>query len=89
MPTTGSEITEQALRSAFSELLVGPAYKAAPTAAVTLKNLLDLQESIANLAKTVPALQSYSQNLSLASNLRSAESMEISKWTSAAGQMCH
>jgi hypothetical protein len=88
MPTTGKELSEQALKSALSELTVGPASTASPTAAVTLKDLLNLQTSIANLTKALPAMQAYSQNLALASNLKTAESKEIAGWASSAVQVC-
>jgi len=88
MPTSGKELTEQALKSALSELTVGPASTTSPTATVTLKDLLDLQTSVANLTKSLPALQAYSQNLTLASNLKTAESKEIAEWASSAVQVC-
>jgi hypothetical protein len=89
MPTSGSELTEQALKSALGELTGGPLFSGAPTSAVTLQNLLNLQKGVANLAKSLPALQAYSQDLNLATNLTAANSETISKWASAAAQKCN
>ncbi len=89
MPTSGSELTEQALKSALGELTGGPLFSGAPTSAVTLQNLLNLQKGVANLAKSLPALQAYSQDLNLATNLTTANSETISKWASAAAQKCN
>jgi hypothetical protein len=89
MPTSGSELTQQALKSALGELTGGPLFSGAANSAVTLQNLLDLQKGIANLAKSLPALQGYSENLNLAKNLTAVNSQTISKWASAAGQKCN
>lgn len=89
MPVSASELTEQALKSALGELTGGPLFSGAATSAVTLQNLLDLQKGIANLAKSLPALQAYAQDLNLATNLTAANSGTISKWASAAGQKCN
>lgn len=89
MPQTGGELTEQALRSALGELTAGPVFAGAPTSAATLKNLLDLQKGIANLSKSLPALQAYSENLNLATNLTAANAATIAKWASGAGQKCN
>ena len=88
MPTS-SELTEQAVKSALGELTGGPLFSAAPTSAVTLQNLLDLQKGVANLAKSLPAFQAYSQDLNLATNLTTANSETISKWASVAAQKCN
>jgi hypothetical protein len=89
MPTSGSDLTEQALKSALGELTGGPLFSGAATSVVTLQNLLALQTGIANLAKSLPALQAYSQDLNLATNLAAANSQTILNWASAAGQKCN
>ena len=89
MPKSGSDLTEQALKSALGEVTGGPVFSGSPTAAVTLQNLLALQKGIANLAKSLPALQAYSEDLNLATNMTTANSETISKWASAAGQKCN
>jgi hypothetical protein len=89
MPVSGSDLTEQALKSALGELTGGPLFSGSPSGAVTLQSLLALQKGIANLATSLPALQAYSQNLNLATNLTAANAATISKWASGAGQKCN
>jgi hypothetical protein len=89
MPTTGGELADQALKSALSEVLIGPLFAGNPLTKVTLQDLLILQTNLANLAKSVPALQSYSQNLKLATDLNAANNATITKWTLAAGKKCN
>jgi hypothetical protein len=89
MPTNAGELTEQALKSALSEIAGGPVFSGTPSDAVTLRSLLDLQKAIANLATSLPALQTYSQDLNLAANLTKANGETISKWASTAGQKCN
>jgi hypothetical protein len=79
MPTSASDLTEQALKSAFSELVDGPLFSGATQAAkLTLKGVLDLQKSVANLSGTLPALRAYSQDLNLALSLADANNRTIS-----------
>jgi hypothetical protein len=88
MPTSGTDLTQQALRSAFTELTTGPLFSGAPSTAVTLQSLFKLQQSVANLATSLPALQTYSQDLNLAVNLTAANNETISKWAAAAAHGC-
>jgi hypothetical protein len=78
MPTSGTELTNQALSSAISELI--PAAGLNQVDIITLKSLLDLQKSVSNLSKTLPALQAFSQNLHLALDLADANNRTISQW---------
>ncbi len=89
MPTTGSELTEKALMSAFGEIAGGPLFSGVPSGAVTLQRLLDLQKGVANMGKSLPALEAYSQDLNLAINLTDANSQTIAHWASAAAQKCN
>ncbi len=89
MPQTGGELTEQALKGALGELTGGPVFSGAPASAVTLQSLLSLQTGLANLSKSLPALQTYSQDLNLATNLTAANSATISKWASGAAEKCN
>ncbi len=79
MPTSGSELRDQALRSALSEITSRPLFSGSQTATVTLLNLLALQKSLANMEKSLPALQAYSENLNLAINLEAATNKMISQ----------
>lgn len=88
MPISGSDLTQQALKSAFNELTVGPLFSSVPSTVVTLQSLFQLQQSVSNLATSLPALQTYSQDLNLAINLTSANDETISKWASSAAHTC-
>jgi hypothetical protein len=86
MPTSTSQLTNQALASALSELI--PSVGLNSTEQVTLNNLLDFQKSVANLSGSVPALQVYSENLKLALNLADANNSQISRTAANAANSC-
>ncbi len=86
MPTSASQLTNQAFASAISEVI--PSVGLSTTDLVTLNSLLTLQKSVANLADTLPALQSYSQNLKLALDLADANNRTISSSALAASSPC-
>jgi hypothetical protein len=88
MPTKSSDLTDAALKSALSEIMNGPLFSQSPNAALTLDTLLKFQQVMKDVAKSVPALQDYSQNLDLALNLTKANKETISKWASASQQQC-
>ena len=88
MPTKGAALSQAALKSAFSELTSGPLFSGAPTTAVTLKTMLQIQQAIKSLKVQVPALESYTQNLDLAVNLTQANKNTINKWAQTACQPC-
>jgi len=85
MPKSASELTSQALSSVVSELIPG-----LPSAneAVTLGALLQLQKSLAEAGRGLPALQKYAENLNLVLNLSEANNLKIDKWAKAASQAC-
>lgn len=86
MPTTASQLTNQAFVSAISEIIPSVGFN--PTQLVTLNDLLTLQKSVANLADTLPATQAYSQNLKLALELADANNRSISQAALIAAQPC-
>jgi len=86
MPTSGSQLTNQAFASAISELIPSVGLKA--TEIVTLQSLFDFQKSVANLSGSLPALQAYSQNLKLALNLADANNRTISEWATKSRSAC-
>jgi tetratricopeptide (TPR) repeat protein len=86
MPTTGSQLTNQAFASVISELIPSTGVNNAEM--VTLKSLLDLQKSVGNLRDTLPALQDFSQNVKLALNLAAAENKMISEWATKSASAC-
>ena len=82
MPKTTTDLTDQALKSAFSELIAGPVFSgASPTDKLTLDSVLKLMTSVGNLSTSLPGLQEYSQNLNLALKLAAANNHSISLWT--------
>lgn len=84
MPTSGTELTNQALASAISELIPAAGLNQVDT--VTLQNLLTFQKSVSNLSQTLPPLQAFSQNLNLAIDLTNANNRTISQWAGMAAQ---
>lgn len=86
MPTTATQLTNQAFASAISELI--PSVGLTSTEQVTLNDLLDFQKSVANLSGSLPALQAYSQNLKLALNLADANKRTISEWATKSSSAC-
>lgn len=86
MPTTASQLTNQAFASAISEII--PSVGFSSTEVVTLDNLFTLQKSVANLSDTLPATQAYSQNLKLALDLADANNRAISASALAAASPC-
>jgi WD40 repeat protein len=85
MPKSALGLTNQALQSVVSELLPG-----LPTGngAVTFGALLDLQKSLAQAGKSLPALQKYDENLNLALHLSEANDRKIDAWATQAAEMC-
>jgi hypothetical protein len=86
MPTTASQLTNQALASAISELI--PSVGLNSTEQITLNDLLNFQKSVANLSGSLPAIQAYSQNLTLALNLGNANNRTISEWATKSASTC-
>lgn len=86
MPTTASQLTNQAFASMISELI--PSMGMNNAEMVTLKSLLDLQKSVGNLRDTLPALQVFSQNVKLALDLADAENRTISQWATKSTSAC-
>jgi hypothetical protein len=86
MPTTASQLTNQAFASAISELI--PSAGLTSTDQVTLNDLLTFQKSVANLSGSLPALQAYSQGLKLALNLGDANNRTISEWAMKSASTC-
>jgi hypothetical protein len=89
MPVTASDLTNEALQSAFSALADGPLFSGAPSEKVTLQRLLDLQAGIANLNTSLPGLDRYSENLKLALNLTKANRQTISAMAATAEKKCN
>jgi hypothetical protein len=79
MPVSGTDLRDQAFASVISELIPSVGFSA--TDVVTLNNLLTLQSSVANLKAAYPALQTFSQNLTLAHNLFDANMHTIASWS--------
>ena len=88
MPTKGADLSQAALKSAFSEITGGPLFAESPTTAVTLNTMLQVQQAMKNLTTQVPALEGFSQNLDLAVNLTTANKEVISRWAQSACQPC-
>ena len=88
MPTSGGELSEAALKSAMGELTGGPLFAGSPNEELSVDALLKLQQGIKNLSKSIPALQSFSENLDLSQNLIKANQQTIVKWASDACQQC-
>jgi hypothetical protein len=86
MPTTASQLTNQAFASMISELI--PSMGVNNAEMVTLKRLLDLQKSVGNLRDTLPALQDFSQNVKLALDLAAAENKMASEWATKSASAC-
>jgi hypothetical protein len=86
MPTTASQLTNQAFGSVISELI--PSVGVNNAEMVTLRSLLDLQKSVGNLRDTLPALQDFSQNVKLALDLAAAENKMVSEWATKSASAC-
>ncbi len=85
MPTSGLDLTNEALQSVVSELLPGLPPKGA---VVTLSGLLDFQKSLAQAGRTLPALQKYDQDLNLELDLWKADDHKLDTLTTQAAAVC-
>lgn len=85
MPTSGLDLTNEALQSVVSELLPGLPSKGA---VVTLSGLLDFQKSLAQAGRTLPALQKYDQDLNLELDLWKADDHKLDTLTTQAAAVC-
>gem|GEM_PF-6568567 len=85
MPTSAAQLADQALHSMISEIIPG---LPKDDEAVTLEELLHLQENLAQAGETLPALQKYGQNLKLELNLWSAYNNKINTWATEAATAC-
>jgi hypothetical protein len=89
MPKNVNDLAEQALRSAFSELMSGPVFAgAADSDVVTLKHLWDLQTEVGNLGQGLPALKSFSQSVSFTTATANANQRTISTWAKSSAFAC-
>jgi hypothetical protein len=85
MPGSATELTNQALQSVVSQLIPNlPSLNEA----VTLKGLWDLQKSLAQAGKGLPALQKYFENMNLLIHLSEANDKKIETWAVRAAQAC-
>ncbi len=85
MPTSAIELTNQALQSVVSELIPG---LPSQTEAITLGQLWNLQKTLAEAGKGLPALQKHSENLDLVIRFSKANGRKIDTWATAAAQAC-
>jgi TonB family protein len=88
MPTKAGQLVVAALKSAVSEVTQSPLFSGSPSTAVTLAELLKLDNDLADLEKSIPAFQAYSQNLKLAINLANANNRTVANWARGAAQNC-
>ena len=89
MPKNANDLAEQALRSAFSELMAGPVFAGSPDSdLVTLKKLWALQTEVGNLSKGLPALKAFSQSVSFTTATTEANQRMIANWAKGSATAC-
>jgi hypothetical protein len=88
MPTSAQDLIESGMKSAVGELLSDSSIFPPGSDTVTPQQLFQFQTGMANLAKGMPALQAYSENLNLALKLADANQKTMAEWLEKSATGC-